>query len=205
MKDVMWKGMLSGKIDLDTLSNTNHLYGLGPVEYLRGEILIMDGVAYTSTVIDSISMRVEETYKVKAPFFGYAHLPFWLEQNLPDSIQTLGDLQDYLDIHIDFLPRPFFFRLSGIAAQATIHLVNLPAGTVVHSPDEAHQGQVDYTLYDIPCDILGFFSTTHQGIFTHHDTFLHMHLITRDKKYMGHLDRVVFKPGTMRLFLPMEE
>ena len=205
MKDVMWKGELFGKIDLDTISNKKHLYGLGPVEYLRGEILIMDGVAYTSTVVDSISMRVEETYAVKAPFFGYDHIPFWLEQRLPESIRTLEQLEQYLDTAAKFIPRPFFFQLSGTVSEATIHVVNLPEGTEVHSPEEAHQGQINYTLFDIPCDILGFFSTTHQAIFTHHDTFLHMHLITEDKMYMGHLDSVVFKSGTMSLLLPMKE
>ena len=43
MKDVMWKGQLYGNINLDTIANKTNLYGLGPVEYLAGEILIIDG------------------------------------------------------------------------------------------------------------------------------------------------------------------
>jgi len=62
MKEVMWKGKLSGTIDLDTLSNKQHLFGLGPVEYLAGEILIIDGKAYRSTVLTDSTMKVEETF-----------------------------------------------------------------------------------------------------------------------------------------------
>jgi acetolactate decarboxylase len=41
-------------------------------------------------------------------------------------------------------------------------------------------------------EIIGFFSTEHKGVFTHHDSFLHMHLITKDKEKMGHLDAATF-------------
>jgi acetolactate decarboxylase len=204
MKDVMWKGELSGKINLDTISDKKHLYGLGPVEYLRGELLIMDGKAYRSTVVDSTSMKVEETFDVKAPFFGYDHIPFWIERRLPFMVQTMGHLEQYLDTTARFLTGPYFFKLSGTVSQATIHVVNLPEGATVRSPDEAHTGQVNYKLSNIPVEIVGFFSREHQAIFTHHDTFLHMHLITRDRSMMGHLDEVIFLPGTMSLFLPIK-
>ena len=67
---------------------------------------------------------------------------------------------------------------------------------------EAHNGQKNYDLQNEQADIIGFFSTKHQAIFTHHDTFLHMHLITVDRKKMGHLDEALFKKGTISLFLP---
>lgn len=40
MKNVMWKGELGGIISLDTIKNKEGLYGLGPVSYLTGELLI---------------------------------------------------------------------------------------------------------------------------------------------------------------------
>src|SRR5690606_38154032 len=84
---------------------------------------------------------------------------------------------------------PFMFKLAGTVEEATIHIVNLPKGSTVSSPAEAHQGQVNYKLNNEESEIMGFFSTQHKTIFTHHDTFLHMHLITKDRKKMGHLDR----------------
>jgi acetolactate decarboxylase len=57
---------------------------------------------------------------------------------------------------------------------------------------------------DKPAEVLGFFSTRHQTIFTHHDSFLHMHLITTDKKWMGHLDELTINPQKISLLIPTE-
>lgn len=204
MKNVMWKGQLYGNINLDTITNKTNLYGLGPVEYLSGEILIIDGKSYKSAVVSDSTMKVEETYEIKAPFFGYANISNWTEQTLPDSIQTIQQLEQYLDKVTKPSPRPFMFKLSGTVEQATIHIVNLPKGSKVSSPDEAHKGQKNYELQNEQADIIGFFSTEHKAIFTHHDTFLHMHLLTTDRQKMGHLDVVLFRKGTMKLYLPTE-
>lgn len=96
------------------------------------------------------------------------------------------------------------FKIASTVDEATIHIVNLPQGTIVKSPNDAHLGQTNFSLTDEEVDILGFFSTDHKAVFTHHDTYLHMHLITSDRKKMGHLDYVFFKKGTIKLFLPAE-
>jgi len=202
MKNVMWKGQLSGIIDADTLSDKTNLYGFGPLEYLTGEILILDGRSFKSTVQNDSTMKVEESYQVKAPFFAYAHITAWQEQPMPDSIQTLVQLESYLDRLSTNLPRPFLFKLAGKVEQATIHIVNLPAGSKVNSPDKAHQGQRNYQLHNEKAEIIGFFSTEHKAIFTHHDTFLHLHLITADRQKMGHLEQALFGKATMKLYLP---
>lgn len=204
MKNVMWKGQLYGNIDLDTIANKTNLYGLGPVEYLAGEILIMDGKSYVSTITADSTMVIEETFDVKAPFFAYSNIAKWTEQALPDSIQTMQQLETYLDNVTKNSPRPFMFHLAGTVEEATIHIVNLPKGSTVSSPDEAHEGQINVDLKNEQADIVGFFSTEHKAIFTHHDTFLHMHLMTTDKQKMGHLDDVMLKKGTMKLYLPSE-
>ena len=204
MKNVMWKGQLYGNIKLDTISNKQHLYGLGPIEYLTGEILVIDGKSYKSTVLTDATMKVEETYDIKAPFLGYANIEKWTMQNLPDSVQTNQQLETYLDKISKSSKRPFLFKLTGVVETATIHIVNLPKGSTVSSPDEAHKGQTNFPLENEPVEIVGFFSTEHKAIFTHHDTFLHMHLITKDRKKMGHLDPLLLKKGTGKLYLPAE-
>lgn len=204
MRNVMWKGQLTGTIDLDTISNKTHLYGLGPVEYLAGEILIIDGKCYKSTVTSETSMIVEETFSVKAPFFGYANIAKWKASALPDSVQTIHQLEQYLDQITATSPRPFMFRINGVVEEAKIHVVNLPKGSKVSSPAEAHQGQVNYHLNNEASEIIGFFSSKHKAIFTHHDTFLHMHLITTNRAMMGHLDALLLKRGGAMLFLPAE-
>jgi acetolactate decarboxylase len=202
MKDVMWGGRLEARIDIDTLADKSHLYGLGPLEYLAGEILILDGKAYKAEVGDDFSLRVTETPKVRAPFFGYAHIAKWAEFPLPDSVATLPQLEAYLERATRQRPRPFFFRLAAMADSADIHVVNLPKGAKVSSPDDAHAGQREYRLRLERIEALGFFSTRHQAVFTHHDSYVHAHLITADRKRMGHAMGFSIRKGTGRLYLP---
>lgn len=209
MKNVMWKGQLQGVIDLDTIKNQNYLYGMGPIEELIGEILILDGHFYQSKVVSDSSMIVMESSKVKAPFFAYQNIENWREIVLPDSIVDLKTLENYLiaskeSFLIAGLSQPFFFKISAKIDEANIHIVNHPKGQKVKSPADAHKGQKNYILKSEEIEILGFFSTEHQTIFTHHDTFLHLHLITEDKTKMGHLESIRFKQGQIKFKIPKQ-
>ena len=121
---------------------------------------------------------------------------------MPNTTQTIQQLENYLDQITKSAKRPFAFKLTGTVETANIHNVNLPKGSKVSSPDDAHQGQISYSIENREVEIVGFFSTEHKAVFTHHDTFLHIHLMTIDKLKMGHLAKVLFKKGTMKLYLP---
>lgn len=200
MKNVMWKGELKSSIDLDTISDKNGLYGLGPVSYLRGELLINNGKSYFSKVTSDSTMTVEKTFRTSAPFFVYGNVIEWNEIDLPSEIKTIQELEKFIDDKTIQCKRPFTFKLIGQISNAMIHIQNLPKGTKVSSPKEAHQGQTNYELENEIVEIIGFFSTEHKGIFTHHDSYLHMHLITKDESKMGHLDEL--KISKMKLYLP---
>jgi acetolactate decarboxylase len=201
MRNVMHKGELFGTISLDTISSQSGLYGLGPIEYLKGEILIVDGKSYVSKVLTDTSMTVIETDKVKAPFFVYANVFQWKAITLPDSIVSMHQLETFLNLTTQNHRRPFAFRLTAFIDNATIHIINLPDGTEVHSPEDAHQNRKTFSVENKSAELIGFFSTEHAGIFTHHDSYVHIHLITEDKTQMGHLDDLTLKKGTAKLFL----
>ena len=200
MKNVMWKGELGSSIDLDTISNKKGLYALGPLSYLKGELLVTNGKSYVSTVNPDSTMSVEKRFDVSAPFLVYTHVTEWTETELPSQIKTIQDLERFIDTQTSDSKRPFAFKLTGKVSSAVIHIQNLPEGTKVSSPKEAHQGQTNFNITNEDAEIIGFFSTEHQGIFTHHDSFLHMHLITKDENKMGHVDELQI--GEMTLHLP---
>lgn len=205
MRNVMWKGELQGTIDLDSLQDKENLYGLGPVEFLAGEILVLDGESFVSRVLTDSTMSITKTFQIKAPFFVHAQESTWEPVTLPDSVTELRSLEKFIDVVMASRKNPFAFRLTGKISKATIHVVNLPPGSAVSSPDEAHQGQVNYELVGDDVEALGFFSRRHKGIFTHHDTNMHLHLITRDKSMMGHVDKLEFDRGAMKLWLSSQE
>jgi acetolactate decarboxylase len=202
MKNVMWKGELGSKIDLDTISDKKGLYGLGPASYLSGELLINNGRSYLSKVNTDTTMTIQNTLKTSAPFFVYGNVTEWNEIDLPSDIISIQDLEKFIEDKTTEFKRPFAFKLIGQVSRAIIHIQNLPEGTEVSSPDEAHQGQKNYHIVNEDAEIIGFFSTEHKGIFTHHDSYLHQHLITKDESKMGHLDELEI--GEMKLYLPQK-
>lgn len=201
LRDVMQKGELFGKIDLDTINNKNHLYGIGPLEQLKGEILVSDGVAYVATIGSDDAIQLKETYQVSAPFFVYANVEKWKTLFLPDSIQTLNHLEIFLTEVSKKNPLPFTFRIDATLDSVAFHVVNWPEATQIRSSEDARRNQRGFRLANTRAELIGFFSTKHQGVFTHHDSFLHIHLITSDKMMMGHLDEMRLKKGTAKLFV----
>nr|WP_296315151.1 acetolactate decarboxylase [Winogradskyella sp. UBA3174] len=113
----------------------------------------------------------------------------------------MKEVENYINDKTTTAKRPFVFKLIGNATKATIHVQNLPIGTKISSPEEAHQGQANYNLTNEDVEIIGFFSTEHKSVFTHQNSFLHMHLITKDTSKMGHLDTIEL--NNMKLYLPI--
>lgn len=201
MRAVLYDGETKGQIDLDTISKRENLYGLGPAAFLQGELLLLNGRSFRSSVMGEKEMEVKETFAAQAPYFVYTWQKDWQEFTLPPSVQTLRQLLDYVDQMTTSKPRPLVFRVSGRVKQADIHVANLPNGVYPSEPKEALSGQQSYRINDRDVDIVGFFSVNHQGIFTDLDSYGHLHLITRDEDMMGHLHS--FNPETgMQLFLP---
>ena len=203
MRNTMWNGKLNPVIELDTIMPRNGLYGLGPLSYLKGELMILDGTVYVSRVVSEDKMSVSAEAGTGAPFFVYAHANAWTDISIPRDITDLTLLNKFMAEQARVFSGPFVFRIVGEVNSAIIHVQNLPEGSNVSSPEEAHQGQVDYEIKNERVEILGFYSEKHQGVFTHHDAFTHMHLITKDKSRMGHLDQLELKKGTAVLYLPV--
>ena len=198
MRDVMWKGELKGKITTDSL-NTEQTYGLGPVEFLKGEILLIEGQSYVSKVVDSISHEVNKVPSVSAPFFVYSSNSNFKVVEFNRENYTLKELEDYINlIYIDY-DQPLIIRIDGIFDNIKVHSVNLPEGKKVSSPDEAHQGLTQYDFKNISGSLIGFFSRQHKAVFTHHDSFFHAHFISDDREVLGHIDETDFNSSKVTL------
>src|SRR5690606_26975183 len=68
MRATMAHGQLAGLIQLDSIASPGY-YGVGPLEYLRGELLLLDGQAYCATAITDSTMQVDLRPAARAPFF----------------------------------------------------------------------------------------------------------------------------------------
>ena len=198
MKDVMWKGVLKGKIATDSL-NGKKAYGLGPVEFLKGEVVLLKGQTYVSKVIDSVSHQVMQFPSVKAPFFVYSTASDLKEVAFTLENYTLKGIEAHIDSVYKNYDQPLLMRIDGSFQQITIHSVNLPEGSAVSSPEEAHQGLTSYDFSNINGTLIGFFSRHHKAVFTHHDSFFHAHFISDDRQVLGHIDELNFNASKVTL------
>ena len=198
MKDVMWKGDLKGKIATDSL-NSKETYGLGPIEFLKGEIVVFEGQSYVSKVVDSISHEVSKVPLVSAPFFVYSSNSDLKIVKFNRKNYTLKELEEYVNLVYKDYDQPLLIRIDGIFENIKVHSVNLPEGKKVSSPDEAHQGLTQYDFKNISGSLIGFFSRHHKAVFTHHDSFFHSHFISDDRKVLGHIDETNFNSTNVTL------
>lgn len=202
MRNVMWKNELFARIDFDTLQNRANLYALGPLENLTGEFAIIDGRAWVAQVVDGQPVVTEE-FAIRAPFTGYVYEPEWRQTPLDRHIRTTTDLNHWFDQHVAEDHPPFFFRIDASIERAVYHVMDLPEGTEVTSPDIAHKlGRKYFTCREQPAELLGFYSRRHKGVFTHHDSHTHIHLLSKDKMHMGHLDSLLLSEQGNKLYLP---
>lgn len=204
MRNTMFHGQLAGLIRLDTLTVPG-TYGVGPLEYLRGELLLLDGKAYCSTVLTDSTMAVAERPDARAPFFVHQRVEHWQEVQLPDSVTDLRSLDGFLTVRYGAVLQPFAFRLSGHFTAVDVHVLDVPPGTTITGPPDAHRHNKHYHLTDAPAETLGFFSTQHKTVFTHHDAHIHVHAITPARDWMGHVEAMRFEAGKVRLVVAEPE
>lgn len=203
LRAIMMQGDLSAHLALDSLTKQPHLYGLGPVADLQGEIMLVDSKPYVCRVQQGKPVtRLDSS--ARAAMLVYASVPRWKTVLVQATVSSFADLEKQLDgwcrtNGIDG-SEPFPFRLSGIVTKATYHVIDWKAGAT-HTLDNHKQFAYTSTLSNTPVELLGFYSNQHQGVFTHHTTNLHIHLMNADRTLVGHLDDLTIS-GPMILQLP---
>lgn len=201
MRATMTQGQLAGLVQLDSIARPG-CFGLGPLEYLRGELLLLDGQAYCATVVNDSTMEVTARPEVRAPFFVHQRVERWEAVQLPDSINDLRTLDAFLTARSGMDAVPFAFRLSGHFIAVDVHVLDVPPGTEVRQRSDVTPHSKHYHLRNAEADALGFFSTRHKTVFTHHDAHIHVHAITSARDWMGHVEDLRFAPGQVRLWVP---
>ena len=207
LKQVMHQGQLAGQAQLDTLSG-EHRYGLGPVAFLRGEILLWNDTAYVSRVTGEQELNaVTAEPTVSAPFLVYASVPAWTQpRSINTAITSLSQLQAQVERQARAagrsLEEPFPFILQGTAQRVVYHVMNRPEGRTGHDPALHQQAKQFYTLQDEAVQILGFYSRHHQGVFTHRDAYIHAHVINLARTHMGHLDELSAPAKSLAISFP---
>ena len=204
LKIMMHKGDLSAKIVTDTLlKKYSNLYGLGAVENLKGEILILNSKVYVSKEKNKQVIVTEEP-QTAASLLVYTSVDKWQEVSaLPAG--SLQELETFIfeqaqKSGID-TNKAFPFLVKGVVPELQWHVINWKDGDTEHSHTKHINSGANGTLKNKEVEILGFYSLKHKRIFTHHTSFMHMHFITKDNALSGHIDAISTNKNLV-LYLP---
>lgn len=189
LKNIM-SGNIQATISLDSLSNKKNLYALGAMENLKGEIQIFNGKPSNSFVKDR-SLKINDSYNLKASLLVYAVIEEWDSFQIENS-KTKSDLEEQI-IEIAKssgmnIAKPFPFLLDGSVTSLDWHVINWIDGDKVHTHKKHKEAGSNGRLTNRAVEILGFYSSKHKGIFTHHTSNMHMHFKTADNSVAGHID-----------------
>ena len=191
LKNMMKKGDISANADLRELAGMKNLYALGAVENLKGEILILNGTPYISTVVGD-SLNIDTSFDSKATLLGYAIVEDWSTHNIPDEVSNYEELEIFIENTMrdngKQVNSPFPFLISGNLHSFDWHIIDWPEGDMNHTHEKHINSGLNGTSMNRDVEILGFYSKHHRAIFTHHTTNMHMHVKTKDGLLSGHLD-----------------
>lgn len=204
--DIMKKGDLSAHADLREYSNTDHLYALGALENLKGEILILDGrpiIAQGS----AMSFNLDHSFEYEAALFVHSIVNEWSSHPIPDTVITYKELENYLP-QIAYAQgidtsHAFPFMLEGMPKEFYFHVVNWPEGDTDHTHEKHIRSGPNGRITHQEVEILGFYSNKNHGTFTHHGSNMHLHVYAPNLKIAGHLDDLELGEG-MKVNLPIE-
>jgi acetolactate decarboxylase len=205
LMDIMHKGDLSAKADLRDLEDVDHLYALGALENLKGEILILDGKPYISREEEE-EVAIEESFMCNASLLVYASVENWQSVEVATEVRSKDELAMFIAQTAESsgldITEPFPFLLIGNIRSIDWHVINWEDGDTEHSHEKHIHSGPHGTLLGNQVEILGFYSDSHHAIFTHHSTNMHMHFVTDDRKLSGHIDDLIPGEGLI-LSLPL--
>lgn len=203
LRKVKRDGDLKGYADLNKIGKLPHVYAVGPIEGLRGEVTLWDGKPFVVAIQDG-KVAVRSKLPPRACFLVYAQVKKWKKVGISEPIDTVDDLETLLTKKARQLglsvKQPLVFLIRGKAQWVKYHIIN-KTDNKPHDHEQHEKAKVKLVLRDQPVKLLGFYSDRHMGVFTCEGNF-HLHVITEDGKQSGHVNALKLAKGS-QLYLPI--
>jgi len=201
MSKIMRKGDLTSAVGLDTLAK-KHLYALGPVAGLKGEIMVINGTVHaTARSADTLQNTPRAQ---QAAMLVYSYVSQWRTMEKQVSISGIEELETLVErvaaeSGVD-TAQAFAFLIEGKARQVRFHVIDWKK-EVEHTFDNHKQFAIHRNEEEKDLLLLGFYSKRHHSIFTHHTSNVHLHVLIKSTGTVGHLDNIVLT-GAVTLSFP---
>jgi acetolactate decarboxylase len=164
-RETIMNGKLAAALDLNTLAGRAHLYGLGPLEQLRGEVTIADSRPALARVAPDGTVSVIQSFAAGAPFFVWAEVPRWFTMAIPAEIRSYEHLERFVPRAAEAASldaeKPLPFLVTGREELIEFHILNR-IGNPPHNMEEHKKIQIKFELAKTEATIVGFHSTRHR-------------------------------------------
>jgi acetolactate decarboxylase len=202
LREIIHQGRIEGRAPISAALAKPHAWGLGALAGLDGEFVIMDGVVHESSPGPDGGVRATAFAAAdSAALLVWSNVPAWTEIVLTRAI-PMAALEDTIKSRARGagLPAegPFAFTLSGGVTGLRWHVVDgrkLPRGPSTH--EDHAQASVKGRADAAHVELVGFYSDHHQGVFTHHDSGLHLHAWMAETQVAAHVDSVGIAAGAV--------
>ena len=206
LRAIMHEGKSGPQVALSSVVPGPHAYGVGALSELRGEVTVFDDEVWLAYPNDDGSARVSKVrvsneqaaLLVVADVAAWRRIPIASEvpfERLDDEIERFARANGADE------RRPLPLIIEGSFVELSWHVVDgrklTAASTHEQHAAAAARGKVGRS----GGALIGFFSTHHQGVFTHMSKKTHFHAVLPDENLSGHVDGVTVLAGAT-LLLP---
>jgi acetolactate decarboxylase len=138
-----------------------------------------------------------------APFMVYTYIENWRKFDIIQPISNLKELEKFVAEYalkqgID-TSEPFPFLISGQVDFIAFHIIMRNKNEAEHNHDKHNEAKVRFERKENQATLLGFYSTKHEGVFTHKGQFIHLHYTDADYLENGHVDAITLSRFTIWL------
>jgi acetolactate decarboxylase len=192
LRAIMQHGDLSAKVSLDTAKWAEGAMGLGVIAGLKGEIIMIYGQTYSSSVHEG-KIETRTGNDVKAAMFVVVNgeSPIGAYE-VKEGVSSILHLADIIELNLDHASHgtgQLAFLINAENADVNYHVIDWKDG-VAHTPENHKQFAKTGQLKGEKVTIVGFFSEKGAGIFTPHSSKIHLHVYCHSKGIVGHVDDV---------------
>ncbi len=198
---MLHEGQIGANVALDTLLPDPDLYALGALAELSGEVTIVRGKVYLSYPEgDTTRTEIPTRTNAAATLLVRSRVPAWRSVAIKRAIgfedidEEIAKLATEAGIN---LAARFPFLLEGDFEDLEWHVVDGRRLAAEGTSHQDHQSAAVNGRRDrVSAILVGFYSQSDQGVFTHMGSRTHIHCVLDKPLVTGHVDHVVIPAGT---------
>lgn len=203
LREVLRLGQTEGRVSGEVVGERPHAYGIGALEGLAGELLVLDGALWVGEVVngEGQAFRAVSPGEHQAAFLALTHVREWHEVVVRERVGA-ADLDAFVAAEAARLgldgARPFPLLIAGGFAELELHVLNGACPRANPVPPDSPLAPFQLALPRSEGTVVGFFGQDEAGKLTHHGQRTHLHvLLEGPEPRVGHVDALALAPGAL--------